>query len=229
VADIAAGMYAFSGIVSALYARTRTGRGEILEISLLDALAEWMSYPVLFTHYGGSPPARTGTHHATIAPYGAYRASNGEFVIFAVQTAAEWKRFCVTVLEREDLADNPLFVTNEARLANREALDVSIATAVNALTSGDLIKRLDSANIASARFNSVQGLIEHPQLEARSRWRDVDSPVGPIRCMLPPMNFESSSPVMGAIPTVGEHTNVVLRSLGLSPSDISALRESDVI
>jgi crotonobetainyl-CoA:carnitine CoA-transferase CaiB-like acyl-CoA transferase len=150
-------------------------------------------------------------------------------VIFAVQTAAEWKRFCVTVLEREDLADNPLFVTNEARLANREALDVSIATAVNALTSGDLIKRLDSANIASARFNSVQGLIEHPQLEARSRWRDVDSPVGPIRCMLPPMNFESSSPVMGAIPTVGEHTNVVLRSLGLSPSDISALRESDVI
>jgi itaconate CoA-transferase len=228
VADIAAGMYAFSGILSALYDRTRTGRGEIIEVALLEALAEWMSYPVLFSQ-SGTPPARTGMHHATIAPYGAFRAGDGELVILAVQTAAEWKRFCVSVLERDDLADDPAFATNESRLANQADLNRAIEDCIGSITSAELIERLESANLASARFNGVQGLLDHPQLESRVRWRDVESPVGAIRSILPPINLGSHAPVMGPIPAIGEHTNSVLGEVGLSPTEITDLRETGVI
>jgi crotonobetainyl-CoA:carnitine CoA-transferase CaiB-like acyl-CoA transferase len=229
VADIAAGMYAFSGILSALFARTRTGQGEVVEISLLEALAEWMSYPVLFTHYGGTAPARTGMHHATIAPYGPYRASDGELVLLAVQTAAEWKRFCTAVLGRDDLTDDPRFSTNEARVANLAALSDAIEEAIGPLTSGALIERLNAANIASTRLNGVEGLLEHPQLVSRERWQDVESPVGTIQCILPPINLGSYLPVMGPIPAVGEHTDSVLKGVGLSPSEISSLHDEGVI
>jgi itaconate CoA-transferase len=229
VADIAAGMYSFSGILSALYSRTQTGRGEVIEVSLLEALAEWMSYPALFTQYSGTSPARTGMHHATIAPYGAFRASDGELVILAVQTAAEWKRFCTTVLERVDLADDPRFETNEKRLLNRADLDRVLEEYIGSITSDELIERLTSGNLASARFNGVQALLRHPQLESRGRWRDIESPVGAIRSILPPINLRSHAPVMGPIPDLGEHTDSVLRGVGLSPKEIAVLRESAVI
>jgi itaconate CoA-transferase len=229
VADIAAGMYAFAGILSALFARTRTGEGEIVEVSLLEALAEWMSYPVLFTQYGGTAPARTGMHHATIAPYGPYRASDGELVLLAVQTAAEWKRFCTAVLGRDELTDDPRFSTNEARVANHAALSEALEEGIGPLTSSELIERLNAANIATARLNDVEDLLEHPQLVSRGRWRDVESPVGTIQCILPPINLGSSLPVMGPIPAVGEHTDSVLQGAGLSSSEISSLHDDGVI
>ncbi|HEV8064308.1 MAG TPA: CoA transferase, partial [Acidimicrobiales bacterium] len=168
-------------------------------------------------------------HHATIAPYGAYRTSDGELVLLAVQTAAEWKRFCAIVLERDDLADDPLYLTNEARLANQTTLNETLEASVGAITSVELIERLDSANLASARFNGVQGLVDHPQLAARGRWREVESQVGLIRCLLPPINLGSHDPVMGPIPALGEHTDAVLRDFGLSSENIAALRQSGAI
>jgi crotonobetainyl-CoA:carnitine CoA-transferase CaiB-like acyl-CoA transferase len=216
VADIAAGMYAFSGILAALYRRQRTGRGALLEVSLLEALAEWMGYPLYYTAYGGRAPERTGAHHATIAPYGPFPTRDG-VVFLAIQNDREWARFCAEVLERPDLAHDPHFATNPDRLAHRAELEGIVRAAFARWTTRQLGERLQAADVAYGEMRTVQGLLEHPQLQARGRWRQVASPVGPLLALLPPFALEDEEPELKPVPQLGEHTAAVLRELGMDP------------
>jgi crotonobetainyl-CoA:carnitine CoA-transferase CaiB-like acyl-CoA transferase len=214
VADIAAAMYAGQGILMALYQRERTGVGASIEVSLFDSLAEWMGYPAYFTGYGTEAPRRSGAAHATIAPYGPYRAADGT-VFLAVQNQTEWKALCTVVLARPDVIDNPRFHTNAARVANRIALDDIIDRCVADLSADELRRRLDLARIAHAGLNSVREFLDHPQLAARGRWREVESPVGPLRALEPPIGFDRLEAAMGPIPALGEHTSAILAELGI--------------
>ena len=229
VADIAAGMYAYSGVLTALYQRERTGVGAKLEVSLLDALGEWMGYPAYFTAYGGAPPPRAGASHATIAPYGPFTAGDGRQVNLGVQNEREWRALCKIVLERPDLASDARFASNSLRVANREALHEALNAVFSTMTSDALVERLDRAQIANARMNSVMEFWEHPQLAARNRWRSVESPVGALRALLPPVTMAGGEPRMDAIPTVGQHTDAILRTLGYDDAGIAALRDERVI
>lgn len=229
VADIAAGMYAFSGIMTALYHRERTGEGTELEVSLFESLAEWMGYPMYFAAYGGTPPPRTGASHATIAPYGPFTAGDGHSLQLGVQNEREWQRFCSMVLRQPELAGDPRFRDNSLRVANREALHNAIHAVFSALTAAEIISRLDEAQIANARLNAMQEFWEHPQLEARRRWREVDSPVGALRALIPPVTFTDFEPRMDAIPAPGEHTGAILAELGFTEDDIRALRAAGAI
>ncbi|MDR7476679.1 MAG: CaiB/BaiF CoA-transferase family protein [Armatimonadota bacterium] len=214
VADIAAGMYAFSGILAALYRRERTGRGALLEVSLLEALAEWMGYPMYYTAYGGQAPARTGAHHATIAPYGPFPTRDG-VIFLAIQNEREWARFCHQVLEEPQLAEDPRFATNPDRLAHRAELEEAILAVFKQHTTEEVAGRLEAADVAYAEMRTVQGLLDHPQLRARSRWRQVSSPVGPLLALLPPFALPDEEPTLGPVPELGQHTRAVLRELGL--------------
>ena len=214
IADISAGMYAFSSVLAALLRRDRTGEGSSLEVSLFDSLAEWMSYPVYFT-YGGTPPPRSGARHATIDPYGPYTAGDGQAIYLGLQNEREWARFCADVLRHPELATDPRFSSNPRRVQHRRELDGTITAAFSSLTAEQVIERLERAQIANARMNTVQELIRHPQLVARDRWRDVQSPAGAVRMLKPPFNFEGMDVPMTAIPAVGEHTDVILRELGI--------------
>ncbi|CAN5276297.1 CaiB/BaiF CoA-transferase family protein [soil metagenome] len=204
IADIAAGMYAYSGILAAVIQRGRTGRGQKLEISMLEALAEWMSQPQLYAAYGGTAPARTGASHASIAPYGPFACSDGT-VFLAVQNEREWRRFCATVVGDDALADDARFVTNTLRVANRPALLAAIEPVLSPLTRDEVVRRLDEAEIANAALRDMGGLTGHPQLEARDRWRQIDTPNGEARVLLPPVTAEWQ-PVMGAVPALGADT-----------------------
>jgi itaconate CoA-transferase len=219
VADIAAGMYALSGILAALYRRERTGRGALLEVSLLDSLAEWMGYPLYYTAYGGHPPARTGAHHATIAPYGPFPTADG-VVFLAVQNDREWERFCREVLQRPELARDPRFATNPDRVRHRPALEALIRESFRGLSTAQLTQRLEAADVAYGELRTVQGLLEHPQLAARDRWRRVDSPVGPLLALLPPFSVPAEEPLLGPVPRLGEHTESVLREIGMEPEEV---------
>lgn len=214
VADIAAGMYAFSGILAALYRRERTGRGALLEVSLLEALAEWMGYPMYYTAYGGQAPARTGAHHATIAPYGPFPTRDG-VIFLAIQNEREWARFCHQVLEEPQLAEDPRFATNPDRLAHRAELEEAILAVFKQHTTEEVAGRLEAADVAYAEMRTVQGLLDHPQLRARNRWRQVSSPVGPLLALLPPFALPDEEPTLGPVPELGQHTRAVLRELGL--------------
>ncbi|MDQ7799825.1 MAG: CaiB/BaiF CoA-transferase family protein [Armatimonadota bacterium] len=214
VADIAAGMYAFSGILAALYRRERTGLGALLEVSLLEALAEWMGYPMYYTAYGGQAPARTGAHHATIAPYGPFPTRDG-VIFLAIQNEREWARFCHQVLEEPQLAEDPRFATNPDRLAHRAELEEAILAVFKQHTTEEVAGRLEAADVAYAEMRTVQGLLDHPQLRARSRWRQVSSPVGPLLALLPPFALPDEEPTLGPVPELGQHTRAVLRELGL--------------
>ncbi|MDR7388258.1 MAG: CaiB/BaiF CoA-transferase family protein [Armatimonadota bacterium] len=214
VADIAAGMYAFSGILAALYRRERTGLGALLEVSLLEALAEWMGYPMYYTAYGGQAPARTGAHHATIAPYGPFPTRDG-VIFLAIQNEREWARFCHQVLEEPQLAEDPRFATNPDRLAHRAELEEAILAVFKQHTTEEVAGRLEAADVAYAEMRTVQGLLDHPQLRARSRWRQVTSPVGPLLALLPPFALPDEEPTLGPVPELGQHTRAVLRELGL--------------
>ena len=229
VADIAAGMYAYSGILSALIARGRTGVGSLVQVSLLDALAEWMGYPMYYALYGGAAPTRTGAHHATIAPYGPFTAGDGTTVCLAIQNDREWQRFCDLVLGQPSMAQDPRFCSNVARVANREELELTITNCFSAMTADELIRRLDEAAIANARMNSMQGFVGHPQLESRQRWREVDSPGGRIRALVPPAIPDGAEPVMGSVPTVGQHTCRILSKLGISEQTIDAWRKEGIV
>ena len=222
VADIAAGMYAYSGVLAALYARGVHGRGAVIEVSLFDALAEWMSAPAAYTAYGGSAPPRTGAHHASIAPYGPVTTGDGGAVFVAIQNSREWTRFCADVLRQPDLATDDRFATNPLRVTNREALAAVIATVAGGLTTVHLIARLDAAQIAYARMNSMADFLDHPQLSARDRWREVDSPNGPLRALVPPVGIGDAPPRMGAVPALGEQTDAILRELGFGAAAIAA-------
>jgi itaconate CoA-transferase len=228
-ADIAAGMYTFTGILTALYQRERTGQGTTFEVSLFDALGEWMGYPAYFAAYSGAPPPRSGLNHPTIAPYGPFRAGDGKLLILSVQNEREWISFCTTVLEQPDLATDPRFTTNASRAANREAVHAIIDAVFAKLSAEEIIARLDQAQIANAHINTMAEFWDHPQLAARHRWREVDSPNGPIRALLPPVIMRGIEPRMDPIPAVGEHTEQILRSIGYTDEQISRLRAEGAI
>jgi itaconate CoA-transferase len=218
VADIAAGMYAYTGVLTALLRKGRTGEGATVEISMLEALGEWMGFPMYYAWYGGRPPVRSGASHAAIAPYGPFPCAGGEQVFLGVQNEREWATFCDLVLGSPVLATDGRFVTNSQRVAHREDLTAEIAKAFAAISADDVIDRLEEAGIANARLRDLAGLIGHEQLAARDRWREVDSPVGPIRALVPPATLDGEEPVMGPIPAPGQHTEQILAELGLSNS-----------
>ena len=229
VADIAAGMYAYSGILTALLARTTTGRGSSIEVSLFDALAEWMGQPANFAGYGGPPPPRAGANHASIAPYGPFRAGDGGQIALAIQNSREWTMFCADVLQRPELADDERFRTNPLRVRNRPALHDAIESAFAPLSTSEVIARLDAARIAWARVNSMAEFLAHPQLTGRDRWRDIGSPAGALRATIPPVRMDEVEPVMGDVPALGQHTDAILGELGVAPDTVAAWRREGVI
>jgi itaconate CoA-transferase len=209
VADIAAGMYAYSAVLTALYERERTGRGSSFEVSLFDALGEWMTQPYYYTVYGGTDPVRTGARHASISPYGPYVAKGGR-VFLGLQNDREWGVFCDQVLGRPDLVTDPRFVTNPDRVARDAELRAIIEDVFAALTPDEVAARLDAAGIANARLRTPAEFAAHPQLAARDRWREVDTPGGPVRTLLPPVTVPGREPAMGAVPAPGQHTDSIL-------------------
>jgi len=229
IADIAAGMYAFSSILAALVQRQTTGEGSALDISMFDSLAEWMGYPAYYAMYTGTPPERSGASHSTIAPYGPYAAGDGKVVFIGLQNEREWERFCTEVLEQPDLLRDPRFGSNADRVAHRAALDALITLAFARRPAADVVARLDAAQIANARMNTVGEFLDHPQLAARHRWREVDSPAGPIRALVPPFGFSDKEPRMDKIPALGEQTDTVLSELGYDAATIAAWRSNGII
>jgi itaconate CoA-transferase len=228
IADISAGMYAYSGILSALLARARTGEGTVLDVALIDTLGEWMTYAALYTEHGGTPPPRTGATHATIAPYGPVRTRDGALVV-AVQSNREWTEFCGHVLQQPTLAEDARFASNALRVQHREALTRAIEAVFSELTLAEVLRRLESANLASANVNSVRQYLDHPQLAHRDCWREVGTPAGPIRALIPPVRIEGVEPVMGAVPALGEHTSAVLQELAFDKDTIARWAERGVI
>ncbi|WP_300008485.1 CaiB/BaiF CoA-transferase family protein [Pseudonocardia sp.] len=216
-ADIGAGMYAFAGILAALYDRERTGAGTHVEISLFDALVEWMGFPLHYTAGGGSAPRRSGTSHSAIAPYGTFAAGDGTEVVVGIQNEREWVAFCGSVLELPELAADPRFDSGSRRVANRPALHAEIDAVLAELTGEQLTARLTDARIAHGRRREVADVLRHPQLAARDRWRTVDSPGGPVRALLPPITLPDRPPRMDPIPAVGEHTESILAWLDTQP------------
>lgn len=229
VADIAAGMYAYSGILTALYNRERTGEGAEFEVSLFEALGEWMGFPAYYAAYGGEEPPRTGASHAAIAPYGPFEAGDGGSVFLGIQNEREWAKFCEEVLESPDLANDPRFSNNTRRTENREELAAEIHAAFSGLSVEQTVERLESAGIANARMNGVQDFWEHPQLRARDRWREVDSPAGAISAMIPPATPPGAEPVMNPIPDVGDHTDTLLEEFGFDNAENERLRRDGAV
>jgi itaconate CoA-transferase len=229
VADIAAGMYAYSGILTALIARGVTGAGTTLNVSLFDALGEWMSHASYYTAYGGAPPARSGADHASIAPYGPIRAADGTRILVGVQNDREWRRFCSDVLGWPEMADDDRFRTNALRVRNRQALHIVIESTLGPLPAADILARLESAGIAWARMNSVHEYLNHEQLSGRDVWREIGSPAGPLRALVPPVRIDGVEPVMGDVPALGQHTASVLAELGVDAATIEAWRRAGVI
>jgi itaconate CoA-transferase len=229
IADISCGMNAYSGILAALFARSRTGEGCALEVSLFDSLAEWMGYPAYYTSYGGSAPARTGASHATIAPYGPVQSADNKTVYLGVQNEREWKQFCEVVLRNPQLFLDPRFDSNAKRVQNRPQLDQIMQGVFQHLTATEIIARLESAQIANARLNTVREFLDHPQLKARQRWSTVDSPVGAIQALLPPLTMENVVPVMNPVPALGQQTDAILGELGFDAQTIAHWRQAKVI
>jgi itaconate CoA-transferase len=229
IADIAAGMYAYSGTLMALLQRGRTGHGTRVGVSMLDALGEWMSQPFYFGRYGGMAPTRTGASHPTIAPYGPHRTGDGRDVLFGIQNDREWTRFCANMLDAPELANDDRFADNSRRVANRDELTHIIERAFAALTVEDVVRRLDATAIANGRLNDVQGYASHEQLRARDRWRTVDTSGGEIEALLPPADLDGIDPVMGAVPAIGEHTESVLAELGYDHAAIESMRATGAI
>ena len=229
IADIAAGMYAFSSILAALVRRATTGGGALLDISMFDALAEWMGYPAYYTGYGGAPLPRTGARHAAIAPYGPYVAGDGHVVYLGLQNEREWARFCTDVLERPALASDPRFGSNALRVKNHDELAQIIVQAFAGRTAPQVVDKLDAAQIANARMNTVDEFLQHPQLVERGKWQDVASPAGPLRALVPPFGFDDMEPKMGPIPGLGEHTDAILGELGYDRDTIAAWRQAGIV
>jgi itaconate CoA-transferase len=229
VADIAAGMYAYSGILTALYTRATTGRAPAVDVSLFDALAEWMSQPAYYTRYGGTQPPRVGAQHATIAPYGPYTAADGKDVLLAIQNEREWRALCEQFLARPDLVDDPRFATGSARVVQREELNDLVSERFLCVDSAEAMALLDEANIANSGVNSVTEFLTHPVLAERDRWCDVQIPGAVVQALLPPANLAGISPRMDAVPAAGQHTEDILTALGYSAHVIDRLRADGVI
>jgi crotonobetainyl-CoA:carnitine CoA-transferase CaiB-like acyl-CoA transferase len=229
VADIAAGMYAYTGILSALLQRGKTGRGSHIDVSMLESLAEWMGYPLYYAFDGAPPPPRTAASHASIFPYGPFEAGDGGTVMLGLQNEREWKVFCDVVLKDGSVATDVRFDSNARRNEHRDALKAIILDVFSTMTTSQVLERLDEAQIANARMNDMAGLWAHPQLAARDRWRQVGSPVGDIPAMLPPGRIDSFDYRMDAIPAVGQHTEAILRELGRGDAQIAALKANGAI
>jgi crotonobetainyl-CoA:carnitine CoA-transferase CaiB-like acyl-CoA transferase len=227
-ADISTGMYAFSGILAALVRRGRTGKGAHVRVAMLDALAEWMTYPMYRHAYNGSVMPRVSTSHPALAPYGAHATKDGE-VIFGLQNEREWVVFCEKVLGRPDMAREPRFQGNPGRAANRAALTEIIEAFFADKTTLEVVALLDRAGIANGRLNQAKDVWEHEQLAARDRWRDIQTPGGPVRALLPAIDFADVEAAMGDIPALGEHTDSILADLGFAPADVAGLRAAGAL
>lgn len=223
VADISAGMYAYSGILAALLQRARTGKGRRVEVAMIDAMAEWMGFPLYYSLGGQDAPPRSGAAHATIYPYGPFMAGDGRVVMLGLQNEREWKIFCDKVLCMPDLAGDPRYADNSARTSHRLALRELIEETFATLTADAVSARLDAADIANAHVNTMADLWQHPQLASRHRWTEVDSPAGPIPALLPPGCDASNPARMGRIPDLGEHTGAILAEFGFDFSQLRAI------
>jgi crotonobetainyl-CoA:carnitine CoA-transferase CaiB-like acyl-CoA transferase len=228
IADIATGMYALTGILGALVRRGRTGEGANVKIAMLDALGEWMTYPMLRHAYAGSPPPRVPTSHPAIAPYGAHRTKDGQ-VILGLQNEREWATFCQQVLGRPDVHTDPRFATQALRRENRAELTALIEHFFSDMTSAEAAALLDKAGIANGRLNEPIDVWNHVQFSARDRWREVNTEAGPVRALLPPFEFAGQEAVMGDVPAVGQHTDAVLGEIGFTGARIAAMRAAGAI
>ncbi|MDH5537254.1 MAG: CoA transferase [Betaproteobacteria bacterium] len=229
IADIATGMYAYSGILTAILQREKSGKGGRVEVTMLEALGEWMGYPLYYTHFGGEAPARSGPDHATIVPYGRYRAGDGREVMLGLQNEREWVVFCDEVLGQPSLATDPRYDSNSKRNGRRAEIAALIERALSALTAEQAIAKLDAAGIANARMNTPEEVWEHPQFKARGRWRETGSPAGVIPALLPPATHDGFEARMGAVPAIGEHSASILAELGYRSAEIEELRAQSAI
>jgi len=228
-ADIAAGMYAFSSILAALVRRGRSGEGATIDVTMLEALGEWMGFPAYFTAYGGTAPPRSGPYHATIVPYGPFRAGDGQTVFLSVQNEREFAAFCDGVLQNSSLKADQRFASGPARFLNREAMHAEIEKEFKKLKTEEIIARLERADIAHARLNDMEQFWRHPQLQARGRWAKVGSPAGEIDMLKPPFNLSGFEPRMDAIPALGEHSRAILAELGYGAAQIDRLAADQAI
>lgn len=229
ISDIAAGMYAYSGILNALLLRGKTGKGSRLDVSMLESTVEWMNFPLYYAFEGAAPPPRAGAAHATIFPYGPFAVGDGSTVMLGLQNEREWKIFCEKVLGQPELAQDPDFISNSKRTQNRDRLTGLIVEAFGSMTIDQVIERLEQAQIANARVNEMKDVWVHPQLKARERWRTVQSPVGELPSLLPPASNSAFDPKMDPIPALGEHTDAILKELGVSDDAIAKLRADQAI
>jgi itaconate CoA-transferase len=229
IADIAAGMYAYSNVLAALIERGQTGRGRRIDVSMLESMVEWMGYPLYYSFDGATPPPRAGAAHATIYPYGPFPTGDGRTVMLGLQNEREWQVFCQKVLRLPELVADERFCTNSRRTAARQALREIIVQAFADLTADQVVARLDEAQIANARMNDMREVWEHPQLEARQRWVQVDTPSGAVPALLPPGVTEPGASRMDAVPALGQHTDAILAELGYRPADIARLRQAQAV
>ena len=229
MADIAAGMYAYTNILAAIIQRGRTGEGSHIDVSMLESLAEWMSFPLYYAMDGAAPPQRSGAAHATIYPYGPFECGDGKTVMLGLQNEREWQSFCTTVLQDAALAEDPRFDANAKRHANRAALKALITEAFRPLTAAQVLARLDEAQIANAQVNTMADVWAHPQLAARGRFTEVGSSVGALPALKPPGVSDAYEPLMAEVPAVGQHTEAILAELGCDAARIAALRSAGAI
>jgi itaconate CoA-transferase len=229
VADIAAGMYAYSSILAALIQRGRTGQGCRIDISMLESMVEWMSFPLYYTYDGADPPVRAGASHATIYPYGPFPAGDGKVVMLGLQNEREWAVFCDKVLERPELKTDPRYSSGPRRSTARKELYAIIVEALAGFTAEQVVERLDAAQIGNARMNDMHEVWDHAQLRARNRWVEVATPVGKVKALLPPGVPESFDPRMDPVPAVGQHTDAILAEIGYDQPAIANLRSQGVI
>jgi crotonobetainyl-CoA:carnitine CoA-transferase CaiB-like acyl-CoA transferase len=229
IADIAAGMYAYTNILAALMHRQQTGEGQRIDVSMLESLTEWMNYPLYYAFEGAAPPPRTGASHATIYPYGPFPAGDGKTVMLGLQNEREWKIFCDKVLLQPALATQERFASNAKRSALRAELSALIIEAFATLTAEQVAQRLEQSGIANAQVNTMQEVWAHPQLQARGRWREVQTSAGTIPALLPPGSWQHGEPRMDAVPTLGQHTDAILSHYGYSSDAITTLRAQGVV
>ncbi len=223
--DIGTGLHAYAAILAALYDREKTGKGARIEVTMFDAMVEWMMHPLYYTHFGGSAPRRSGPDHATIVPYGRFRTGDGASVMFGIQNEREWASFCDKVLYQPAMARDSRYDSNTKRTAARAEVVKLIEDVFAALTVEEAIAKLDAAGIANAHMNTPEEVWAHAQLRARDRWREFASPAGPLPGPLPPATFSGFEARMDAVPAVGEHSDSILAELGFGDGEIAQMRE----
>jgi itaconate CoA-transferase len=226
--DIGTGLHAYAAILGALYQRERTGKGTRIEVTMFEAMVEWMMHPLYYTHFGGRAPQRSGPDHATIVPYGKFRTGDGS-IMLGIQNEREWAAFCAKVLSQPELAHDPRYDNNTKRTAARAEVVAMIEKVFSTMTAERVIEKLEAAGIANARMNTPEEVWNHPQLQARNRWREVGSPVGTIPAPLPPATFSSAEARMDPVPAIGEHTERILAEIGYTDAEIAKLSTAGAI